>query len=46
MMRNRQYWQRSWREYRESLELRVEALNHALSDVPEDRIRFHVYWGN
>jgi len=46
MMRNRQYWNRPWSEYRESIELRVEALNHALSAVPEDRIRFHVCWGN
>jgi 5-methyltetrahydropteroyltriglutamate--homocysteine methyltransferase len=46
MMRNRQYWNRSWEEYRQSIELRVEALNHALSEVPEDRIRFHVCWGN
>src|SRR5581483_11820074 len=46
MMRNRQYWNRSWEEYRKSLELRVEALNHALAEVPEDRIRFHVCWGN
>lgn len=46
MMRNRQYWNRSWSDYRESIELRIEALNHALSDVPEDRIRFHVCWGN
>ena len=46
MMRNRQYWNRSWSEYRDSLELRVEALNHALAAVPEDRIRFHVCWGN
>lgn len=46
MMRNRQYWNKSWEEYRKSIELRVEALNHALSKVPEDRIRFHVCWGN
>jgi 5-methyltetrahydropteroyltriglutamate--homocysteine methyltransferase len=46
MMRLRQYWNRSWSDYRESIELRVEALNHALADVPEDRIRFHVCWGN
>jgi len=24
----------------------VEALNHALSDVPEDRVRIHICWGN
>lgn len=46
MMRNRQYWNRSWGDYRHSIELRVEALNHALADVPEDRVRFHICWGN
>jgi 5-methyltetrahydropteroyltriglutamate--homocysteine methyltransferase len=46
MMRNRQYWNKTWDEYRQSLEMRVEALNHALAGVPEDRIRFHVCWGN
>ena len=46
MMRNRQYWNKSWEEYRASLELRIEALNHALEGLPEDRIRFHVCWGN
>lgn len=24
----------------------VEALNHALADVPEDRVRIHICWGN
>jgi 5-methyltetrahydropteroyltriglutamate--homocysteine methyltransferase len=24
----------------------VEALNHALSDIPEDRVRVHICWGN
>jgi 5-methyltetrahydropteroyltriglutamate--homocysteine methyltransferase len=46
MMRNRQYWNKTWDEYRQSLELRIEALNHALAAIPEDRIRFHVCWGN
>ena len=26
--------------------LRVEALNHALRDLPEDRIRYHICWGS
>jgi 5-methyltetrahydropteroyltriglutamate--homocysteine methyltransferase len=26
--------------------LRVEALNHALRDLPEDRIRYHMCWGS
>jgi 5-methyltetrahydropteroyltriglutamate--homocysteine methyltransferase len=46
MMRNRQYWDRSLEDYRANLELRVEALNHALQNVPEEQIRFHVCWGN
>ena len=32
------YWQ--WAE------LRVEALNHALRDIPEDRIRYHICFGS
>jgi 5-methyltetrahydropteroyltriglutamate--homocysteine methyltransferase len=24
----------------------IEALNHALSDVPEERVRIHICWGN
>jgi 5-methyltetrahydropteroyltriglutamate--homocysteine methyltransferase len=24
----------------------VEALNHALTGIPEDRVRFHICWGN
>lgn len=27
-------------------ELQVEALNHALANVPADRVRMHVCWGN
>ena len=32
-------------EYREQAELRVEALNHALRGIPEERVRHHVCWG-
>jgi 5-methyltetrahydropteroyltriglutamate--homocysteine methyltransferase len=46
MMRNRQLWNVSWDEYRRHLGLRIEALNFALAGLPEDRIRFHVCWGN
>ena len=28
------------------LELHVEALNHALRDIPADRMRLHLCWGN
>ena len=33
-------------EYRRQAELHVEALNHALRNVPSDRVRLHVCWGN
>ena len=33
-------------EYRRQAELHVEALNHALQNVPADRVRLHVCWGN
>jgi 5-methyltetrahydropteroyltriglutamate--homocysteine methyltransferase len=46
MMRNRQLWNVPWEEYRRHLSMRIEALNHALQNIPEDRVRFHVCWGN
>lgn len=33
-------------EYREFAEVRVEALNHALQGLPEDRVRYHICWGS
>ena len=33
-------------EYRKFAELRVDALNHALEGIPEDRIRYHICWGS
>jgi 5-methyltetrahydropteroyltriglutamate--homocysteine methyltransferase len=33
-------------DYRRYAQLRVEALNHALRDLPEDQIRLHVCWGS
>ncbi len=33
-------------EYRKHTELRIEALNHALRGIPEDRIRYHTCWGS
>jgi 5-methyltetrahydropteroyltriglutamate--homocysteine methyltransferase len=33
-------------EYRRYAMLRVEALNHALRGIPEDRVRFHICWGS
>lgn len=33
-------------EYRKLASLHVDALNHALSGLPKDRLRLHVCWGN
>jgi 5-methyltetrahydropteroyltriglutamate--homocysteine methyltransferase len=32
--------------YRKWAEFQVEAVNHALRGIPEDRVRFHVCWGS
>ncbi len=36
----------SIQEYRKFAELRIDALNHALKGVPEDRVRYHLCWGS
>jgi 5-methyltetrahydropteroyltriglutamate--homocysteine methyltransferase len=33
-------------DYKRFTMVRVEALNHAIRDLPEDRIRFHLCWGS
>jgi 5-methyltetrahydropteroyltriglutamate--homocysteine methyltransferase len=36
----------SFEDYMKWAELRVEALNHALRGLPEDRVRYHNCWGS
>jgi len=36
----------SWEDYRAWARIRVDALNHALRGLPEDRIRYHVCFGS
>jgi len=38
--------QQSPERYREWAELRIEALNHAIEGIPEDRIRYHICFGS
>ncbi len=38
--------QQSPERYREWAQLRVDALNHALGGIPEDRVRYHVCFGS
>jgi 5-methyltetrahydropteroyltriglutamate--homocysteine methyltransferase len=33
-------------EYRTFAQLRIDALNHALRDLPEEQVRLHVCWGS
>jgi 5-methyltetrahydropteroyltriglutamate--homocysteine methyltransferase len=33
-------------EYRAFCAMRIDALNHALRDIPEDRVRYHICWGS
>jgi 5-methyltetrahydropteroyltriglutamate--homocysteine methyltransferase len=33
-------------DYRKYAQMRVEALNHALRDIPREQIRLHVCWGS
>src|SRR4029453_5386632 len=33
-------------DYQKFAALRIEALNHALRDIPPERVRFHVCWGS
>src|SRR6266699_1445557 len=40
------YPEMSVKEYRKYATLRVDALNHALRDIPRERIRLHVCWGS
>jgi 5-methyltetrahydropteroyltriglutamate--homocysteine methyltransferase len=32
-------------QYRKVAAARVEVLNHALADIPQDRVRYHICWG-
>ena len=46
MGRHIQFADASLEEFRRNAELHVEALNHALADIPPERIRLHLCWGN
>jgi 5-methyltetrahydropteroyltriglutamate--homocysteine methyltransferase len=46
MGRHSRFKNASEAEFLRLAELHVEALNHALANVPADRVRFHVCWGN
>jgi 5-methyltetrahydropteroyltriglutamate--homocysteine methyltransferase len=46
MGRHIQYAHLSLPEFRKRAELHVEALNHAVANIPAEQLRMHVCWGN
>jgi 5-methyltetrahydropteroyltriglutamate--homocysteine methyltransferase len=46
MGRHIQYAHLSLEEFRKRARLHVEALNHALANIPAERLRLHLCWGN
>ncbi len=46
MGRHTQYRELSLAEFRERMELHVEALNRAFVNIPAERVRMHLCWGN
>ena len=46
MSRHVHYKDLSLADFRKTITMHIEALNHALANVPEDRVRIHLCWGN
>jgi len=46
MGRHIQFADASLAEFRKEAQLNIEALNHALANIPADRLRMHLCWGN
>jgi 5-methyltetrahydropteroyltriglutamate--homocysteine methyltransferase len=46
MGRHIQFAAASFEEFRKNAALHVEALNHAVADIPAERMRLHLCWGN
>jgi len=46
MSRHVHYKDLSLAEFRKTIEMHIEALNHGLANVPQDRVRIHLCWGN
>ncbi|MBV9824366.1 MAG: cobalamin-independent methionine synthase II family protein [Alphaproteobacteria bacterium] len=46
MLRHTVYLDKSLSDFRKIIEVNVAALNHAVADIPADRMRMHVCWGS
>ncbi len=45
-LRTMRFWDLSLEAYRKKVAQHVEVLNAALANIPADRVRLHVCWGN
>jgi 5-methyltetrahydropteroyltriglutamate--homocysteine methyltransferase len=46
MLRHMVYLDKSLADFRKIISVNVAALNHAVADIPADRMRMHVCWGS
>ncbi|MBT6274569.1 MAG: methionine synthase [Chromatiales bacterium] len=46
MERSRFFKDNTLHEFQDMVSLHIDALNEALTDIPRDRVRLHVCWGN
>ena len=46
MSRHVQFKDLGLAEFRKTIELHIDVLNHALANLPPDRVRLHLCWGN
>jgi 5-methyltetrahydropteroyltriglutamate--homocysteine methyltransferase len=46
MLRHTVYLDKSLAEFRKIITVNVEALNHAIQNIPADRMRMHLCWGS
>jgi 5-methyltetrahydropteroyltriglutamate--homocysteine methyltransferase len=46
MGRHMTYADMSLEEFRKTIEMNIEALNHAVRNIPEEQLRMHLCWGN
>jgi 5-methyltetrahydropteroyltriglutamate--homocysteine methyltransferase len=46
MGRHIQYYKSDLKEFRKAAQMHIEAMNHALANIPADQLRIHVCWGN
>ena len=46
MGRHIQYYNVDLKTFRKAAQMHIEAMNHALANIPPDQLRIHVCWGN